>query len=89
MNIKKNNFIVGDWVIMNESYKENLKNKFGVNAKIFIMNFDYPQEIQSSEKEILGFLENKRMWNKAFRLATEKEIKEYKLKNIFFIGDNR
>jgi hypothetical protein len=86
VDIKKDNFSVGDWVIMNEEYKNSLKKKFGLTAKIYIMNFNYPQQIQkifNSDKDILVFSQNRKMWNKAFRLATEKEIREQNIKNIF------
>jgi hypothetical protein len=75
---------------MEENYKEYLNKKLGKGSKDYIKSYNYPKQIlktyaESSDckKGFLVFSKGKKMWEAAFRLATEKEIKEQIIKNIF------
>jgi hypothetical protein len=90
MKTKKKNFSVGDWVVMEENYKQYLSKKLDKGSKNYIKSYSYPQQIQKTyaetsdcKKGFLVFSKGKKMFETAFRLATEKEIKEQTIKNIF------
>ena len=90
MKTKKKNFNVGDWVVMEENYKEYLTKKLGKGSKDYIRGYNYPKQVlktyaESSDgkKGFLVFSKGKKMFETAFRLATKKEIKEQIIKNIF------
>jgi hypothetical protein len=89
---KENDFKVGDWVILKDSYIEELKSLRESSANYFIKSFNYPQEIirisksKTSTGMTLYIFENIKMTaidKENFRIATEKDFTKMKLKNIF------
>jgi hypothetical protein len=83
-------FKPGEWVILRKSYLEKMPEKYRAENEI-LNKYSYPHKIQTicrsknQFKEILVFSRDER-WviiEEEFRLATEKEIKEQHIRNIF------
>ena len=80
-------FEIGDWVILTETYIAQYDHK----ANRYIKGFNYPQEILDIHENFLGnfpgyvFSDTKttKIDKGQFRKATENEIKQMKIKNIF------
>jgi hypothetical protein len=82
-------FKPGDWVILKESFIKKMNGEGGITS---INKNSYPQKLKNIYPSggglsplTLVFAPNKK-WSlieNEFRLATEKEIKEQKIKNIF------
>jgi hypothetical protein len=84
-------FKVGDWVVLREKYVEREIKKYP-GAREILEKFSKPQKIQAiyfrdiwPYRELIEFPKNENwsLFGNEFRLATEREIKEYELKCIF------
>ena len=71
-------FKVGNHIILNIEESENIKYKFGNKAFEVISLTEYPEILIGRHINLTSHLKADK-----FRLATEKEIKEYKIKNVF------
>ena len=87
----KAEFEVGDWVLLTEPYKKELKLQHG-DIDYYISLYEYPQEILDIREDSysdMGFLfafsafKKTRILKGQFRKATELEIKKIKIKNMF------
>jgi hypothetical protein len=71
-------FKVGDWIIKKEEYRINSKEKTNVIKIIKILEYRRRSLIYLSNKTKSYYISLE-----MYRLATEKEIKEQKIKKIF------
>jgi hypothetical protein len=85
-------FDVGVWVVLNETYIEYIEKRFGKKSETFIRKNQYPQIIKKIYKgdnilksTVLEFYSGSKVKVRGteFRFATEKEIKEQEIRNIF------
>ena len=92
MKKEKLSFNAGDWVIMKESFIQKTIEVNGSHNKEILDMYNYPQTIQAIyrqetkfEREVIEFSPIKKwiLRENEFRLATEKEIIEHKIKSIF------
>jgi hypothetical protein len=86
------NFKVGDWVILEESYLHNKRSRNIKRTNKILDMFSYPQQIRAiyqkkewPSRRLFEFSSGKewRLYENEFRLATDKEIKEQQIKNLF------
>jgi hypothetical protein len=86
-------FEVGDWILLNDEALAKLLNYSSQNSKSYIENYKYPRQVlsittttfngSSSFLYVTGKAQKVR--EREFRLATEKEIKEYEIRSKFII----
>ena len=88
----KNEFEIGDWVILNKSYIKELKSEHNDNVDIYINIYSEPQKIVDIYESFFvdnspayAFSKNRitKIENGQFRKATDVEIKKSEIKNIF------
>ena len=87
----KANFKVGDWLILKETYVQKIL--IMANGKVHFFNeYMHPHKLKTIYENkdkvspiTLEFSDGRRwgLTQNAFRLATEKEINEHKIKSIF------
>jgi hypothetical protein len=89
---KEDDFKVGDWVILKDSYIEELKKIGEFSSNHFIKSFNYPQKIKKISKSetsiglTMYIFEDFKMTaidKEKFRIANKKDFTTMKLKNIF------
>jgi hypothetical protein len=91
MQNKNLDYKVGDWVLLKESFIQKILEMNKETGNKILKKYSSPQQIiaisrEEMEDRIILEFSPKRKWmlnENVFRLATEKELKELKIKSIF------